>query len=337
MNEKKSKEYPEIMLYIILGILLLMAVTLSLSLGETKISLWQAVLDLWRHIPSEDAIIFKDLRAPRTLMAVLMGATLGLSGASMQGLLRNPLAEPGILGVTGGGVFGAVMMFYTGIYAIHPLALPAGGIVGALTSVFLIYLLAGYLSNISTLILAGISINIIAFSGTSLILNLSTNPFATLELVFWQMGSVSDRTWDQIWLVLPFVVAGWMLLLWDRLALDALSLGEEIAESLGIPMPRVRFRIILGTALCVGSCVAVCGSVGFVGLIVPHLLRRFVAYQPGKLLGVSFLGGAILLLASDLLVRFIPTMNELKLGVVTSLAGAPFFIWLVLYLRKKVL
>jgi iron complex transport system permease protein len=182
-----------------------------------------------------------------------------------------------------------------------------------------------------------VAINVMAFSGTSLALNLTKDPYAVLDIVFWQMGSLADRSFTHVFLILPFVLIGWGWLLWDRRALDALSLGEETAASLGVNLKTLRLRMILGTALCVGAAVSVCGSIGFVGLVVPHLLRPFVGHEPGKLLGVSALGGAILLLLSDIAVRLVPSIVELKLGVVTSLIGAPFFIVLIFRMRRKLL
>lgn len=327
------KETPAWLLYSVLGAMLVAVFWISLGVGTSKISVLQAFLQ-----PSaESSFVLWEIRLPRALLGLLVGATLGLAGAAMQGFLRNPLAEPGVLGVTGGAALGAVLVFYTGLAAVFSFALPLGGILGAFLSVLLLYLLAGIMTNPQTLILAGVAINVIAFAGTSLALNLSKDPYAVLDIVFWQMGSLSDRSFTHVLLALPFILAGWVLLLWDRRALDALSLGEEAAASLGISLKRLRTRIIFGTALCVGAAVSVCGSIGFVGLVVPHMLRPFVANRPGRLLGVSALGGAILLLLSDIAVRMIPALMELKLGVVTSLVGAPFFILLILQMRKRAL
>jgi iron complex transport system permease protein len=328
-----AKEAPAWLLYSVLGGLLCVAFFVSVSFGTLKFSLWDVIC----HPSSELSFVFWDIRLPRAILGLLVGATLGLAGAAMQGFLRNPLAEPGILGVTGGAALGAVVVFYTGLVSLFPMMLPAGGILGAFVSVVLLYLFAGTLASIPTLILAGVAINVIAFAGTSLMLNLVKDPYAVLDIVFWQMGSLADRSFEHVFLILPFVLAGWCLLLWDGRALEALTLGEEAASSLGISLKALRARIVLGTALCVGASVAVCGSIGFVGLIVPHLLRPFVGYRPGRLLAVSAFGGAILLLCSDIVVRMMPSLVELKLGVVTSLVGAPFFLLLIFRMRKKIL
>ena len=327
------KETPAWLLYGLLGAALVAAFLGSLYVGPMKIPLWNAFL----HPSSEGAFILWDIRLPRAILGLLVGATLGLAGAAMQGFLRNPLAEPGVLGVTGGAALGAVLVFYTGLASVFSLALPLGGILGAFLSVLLLYHFAGRLANVQTLILAGVAINVIAFSGTSLVLNLTKDPYAVLDIVFWQMGSLADRSFTHVFLALPFILIGWGWLFWDRRALDALSLGEETAASLGVDLKALRLRMILGTALCVGAAVSVCGSIGFVGLVVPHLLRPFVGHEPGKLLGVSALGGAILLLLADIAVRLIPSIVELKLGVVTSLIGAPFFILLIFQMRRKLL
>ena len=336
INAKKGsvQEIPAWLLYGILLSGLVLSFGLSLGVGHVKVSLFQMIFHPDR---SDAAFVFWDIRLPRAILGLLVGATLGLSGAAMQGFLRNPLAEPGVLGVTGGAAFGAVLVFYTGMASAFSLALPLGGILGAFLSVLLLYILAGRFSSVQTLVLAGVAINVIAFSGTSLALNLSKNPYAVLDIVFWQMGSLADRSSTHVFLILPFILTGGAFLLWDRRALDALSLGEETAATLGINLKRMRMRMIVGTALCVGAAVSVCGSIGFVGLVVPHLLRPFVANQPGKLLWVSALGGAILLLLSDVAVRLIPVAVELKLGVLTSLIGAPFFIALIFKMRRKLL
>lgn len=328
------RETPAWLLYGILLTGVVLAFLFSLNIGNINVPILRMI---FRPDHSDAALVFWDIRLPRAILGLIVGATLGLSGAAMQGFLRNPLAEPGVLGVSGGAALGAVLVFYSGLASAFSLALPLGGILGAFFSVFLLYLFAGYLANVQTLILAGVAINVVAFSGTSLALNLSKNPYAVLDIVFWQMGSLADRSFEHVFLALPFIFIGWMLLFWDRRALDALSLGEETAATLGINIKHTRLRMILGTAFCVGASVSVCGSIGFVGLVVPHLLRPFVANQPGKLLVASALGGAILLLLSDGAVRLIPVAVELKLGVLTSLIGAPFFITLIFQMRRKLI
>ena len=322
------------------GLLVVLSL-LSLSQGRAPLDLWHVVTSAWAtgqlNSPADQiaVLIFTELRIPRLLLGILVGASLGMAGAAMQGLLRNPLAEPGIVGVSGCAALGAVLVFYTGLANLFPLALPLGGIAGALVAVALLYLLAGRRSSILTLILAGVAINAFAGALTSLVLNLSASPFAFLEIIFWQMGSLADRPLDYVWLSAPLMALGWVMLWRSAPVLDALSLGEETATSLGFHLPRYQLLVIGGTALAVGSGVAVSGVVGFVGLVVPHLLRPLVGYQPGRLLTVSALGGAALVLAADIALRLIPTDTELKLGVVTALVGAPFFLYLVHKLRRE--
>lgn len=314
-------------------VLVLFAV--SMAVGRASIGFVDVLRAVLAGELTPQTLVFTELRLPRALLGALVGASLGLAGAAMQGLLRNPLAEPGIIGVSGCAALGAVVAFYTGASMIVPLALPFGGIAGALLAVVLLYTLAGRHGNTLTLILAGVAINALAAALTALALNLSSNPFAALEIVFWQMGSLADRSMQHVWLCLPLMFVGWLVLLSSARALEALTLGESAAQSLGVDLRRARAKVVIGTALAVGAAVAVSGVIGFIGLVVPHLLRPFVGFNPARLLPVSALGGAALLLAADVLVRVLPTGVELKLGVVTALVGAPFFLYLVQRLRKE--
>jgi iron complex transport system permease protein len=315
--------------------LVLVLFGLSLAVGRASLPLGQALDDVLHGRTTLASLVLTEVRLPRALLGALVGASLGLAGAAMQGLLRNPLAEPGVVGVSGCAVFGAVLAFYTGLSAAVPLALPLGGMAGALVGVGLLYLLAGRHAGTLTLILAGVAINSFTAALTSLALNLSPNPHAALEIVFWLMGSLADRSLHHVGLVLPLMLAGWGLLLVTARALDGLTLGEDTAQSLGVNLGRLRLQLVLGTALAVGSAVAVTGTVGFVGLIVPHLLRPLVGHQPSRLLLTSAPGGAALTLAADITIRLIIVGPELKLGVVTALIGAPFFLALVHRLRRE--
>ncbi len=307
----------------------------SLSIGYTSIdafSIWAALLGMGE--PST-IIIAQDFRLPRTLLAALVGGALGLCGAALQGLLRNPLAEPGNIGVTSGAALGAVIALYFGFAALSPWALPAGAILGAGAVVVLIFLLASADGDTTALILAGVAISSIAMALTALAMNLSPNPWALGEIVYWLMGSVRDRSMADVMLASPFIMFGGALVLTTARGLDALVLGEATAHSLGVNLRSVRLRIIFGTALAVGGAVAVAGAIGFVGLIVPHVLRPFTGYVPSKLLLPSALGGAILLLAADTSIRALTqvTGSELYLGVFTALIGGPFFVYLVYRIR----
>ena len=315
--------------------LVLLLLAASLLVGRVPLPFLATLTQLWHGQSTPAALILADIRLPRALLGLLVGTSLGLVGAGMQGLLRNPLAEPGIMGVSGLAAFGAVLAFYSGLSTAFPLALPLGGIAGAGVAVLLLYALAGRDGSILALLLAGTALTSLAGGLIALALNLSPNPYASFEILFWLMGSLADRSLVHVWLALPPMVLGWLLLLTAGPALDALTLGEETAESLGFDLGRVRLRLIAGAALAVGSAVAVSGAIGFVGLVVPHLLRPFVGHQPSRLLLPSALGGAALVLAADVAVRLIRSGPELQLGVLTALIGAPFFLVLVLRLRRE--
>lgn len=280
-------------------------------------------------------LVLTEVRLPRAALGLLVGATLGLTGAGLQGLLRNPLAEPGLIGASGGAALGAVLVFYFGAAVGSAMFVPIGGIAGALAALATLYFLAGRNPSIVTIILAGVAIS--AFTGalTSLALNLSPSPYAALEIVFWMLGSLTDRSMAQVWFVLPFMCVGWLLVASTARALDALSLGEDTAATLGFSRRSVTLRAIAGTGLAVGAAVSVTGVIGFVGLVVPHLMRSLVGPRPASLLLPSALAGAALVLAADLLVRLPTGGPEPKLGVVTALIGAPFFLWLILRTRKE--
>ena len=325
----------ETRLTVILLSSLLVLIAFSLNTGYLNISIISSLTNIINNESTLEALVFEEIRLPRTLLAVLIGASLGLSGAALQGMVRNPLAEPGVIGVSSSAALGAVIVFYFGLAAIFPMALPLGGIAGALLAVIFLYLLTGKNSSMLTLILAGVAVSSLAAALTALALNLSPNPYASLEIFFWLMGSLADRSFTHVWLILPPTLLGWWLMLKGRRDLDVLSLGEDAAQSLGVNLQKLNQKIILGVALTVGSAVSVSGGIGFVGLVVPHLLRPYVGYQPGRLLISSALGGAILLLAADIIVRLLPTQQELKIGVLTALLGAPFFLHLILKSRRE--
>jgi iron complex transport system permease protein len=280
-------------------VILLFAV--SPSVGYAPLDIPRAVRDIFEGNQTLAALVLRELRFPRALLGGLVGFSLGMTGAAMHGLLRNALAEPGIIGVSGAASFGAVLTFYYGRAGAFSLALPLGGIAGVFAATFVLFVIAGRGARTMTLILAGITINSFTAALTALALNLSANPFALNEIVFWLMGSFADRGLPYVWLVLPMMAIGWGL---------------------------------AGAAFAVGSAVAVTGVIGFVGLVVPHVLRPFVAHRPGRLLLASGLGSAALTLAADISVRVIPVRPELKLGVVTALIGAPFLFSLIYRLRR---
>ena len=312
---------------------LLMALAASLSvLTMLSLAIGPAGFGVPRHAAW---LILTEIRLPRTLLGLLIGGSLGLAGAVLQGYLRNPLAEPGIIGISGGAGLGAVLAIHTGASAAFALALPFGGMLGALVATLLVLLLAGERGGALTLILAGVAVSSLATALISLALSLSRNPFAAVEIVFWLLGSLADRSLTHVWLGAPFMIAGIVLLLRLGPGLDALSLGEDAAENLGTDLTRLRQVAIAGAALGVGAATSVAGTIGFVGLVVPHLLRPFVGHQPSKLLLPSALGAALLITLADIGVRLVPSRAELMLGVFTSLAGAPLFLWLVMHMRRE--
>lgn len=318
-----------------LALAILVLFTMALFIGPARIGFDESLRGLMQGGDHPVALVMREIRLPRALLAVMIGASLGLSGAAMQGYLRNPLAEPGLIGVSGSAALGAVLAIQTGLSARFALGLPLAALAGALGGVLLVMLLAGPRGTSLTLILAGIAVSALAAAMTSLVLNLSPNPFAASEIVFWMMGSLADRSMTHVWLALPFMGIGWALLAGLGRGLDALTLGEDAAQAMGIRLTRLRLMLIVGTACVVGAGTAVAGAIGFVGLVVPHILRPLVGARPSRLLWASALGGAVMLLLADIAVRLILPDRDLKLGVLTAIVGAPLFLHLILKLRRE--
>ncbi|MGE4321646.1 MAG: FecCD family ABC transporter permease [Sphingobium sp.] len=305
----------------------------SLGVGAAAIDPARLIAVVTGHGDPIATAILLDLRLPRALLGLAVGGMLGLAGAALQGYLRNPLAEPSVLGASNAAALGAVGALYFGLSELHMLALPALAIVTGLLALLALFALAGRSESPLTLILAGIAVSTLAGAGISLALNLSPNPFAAMEITTWLLGSIENRSIVHVWIALPCIALGIALLLFDTRALDALTLGEDGAQSLGVDLKRTRWRLLLGVGIGVGGAVAVAGSIGFVGLIVPHLVRPLTDRSPSSVLLPSLLGGAALLTLADVAVRLIPTHNELKLGVVTAFLGVPVF--LVYLLRER--
>ncbi|MEM6382599.1 MAG: iron ABC transporter permease [Pseudomonadota bacterium] len=319
------------------GALALLAFALtvtSVALGTTPM----AIGDLIAAISGADerlALIIYEIRVPRTLLAILIGGSLGLAGAALQGLVRNPLASPSLFGAPSAAALGAVIVISTGLASALSLALPLAGMVGALASVGALFLIAGRGAPIIVLLLAGLVLSSFAAACTSLALNLAPNPFAALEVAFWLLGSLDDRSFQHVAMAGPFILTGSLLMATQGKSLKVLSLGDETAASLGVAVRRVQLMIIVGVAAAVGAGVSVAGTIGFIGLVAPHLVRPLVGYDPARLLLPATLAGACLLLAADIGVRLIPTSGSpVKVGVLTALVGAPFFLALVLRERR---
>lgn len=297
--------------------------------GPTELSINTALRDLLNGNSSTDALIFSEIRLPRALLAICIGISLALSGAALQGLLVNPLASPDLLGVSQSGVFAAVITLYYGLASLSWFIVPLAAMSGALIAVAFIFSLAGKYQGALTIILIGIAINALTSAMTSLALNFAPNPFALQEIYFWMLGSLSNRSSNELFFALPFMLLGWALIFPRKRFLDAMSLGEDTALSLGFNLKNQKLLLILGVALCTGASVAVSGNISFIGLMVPHLLRPVVNNEPGRLLIYSAVGGAALLLLADTLVQNIPGPQELQVGVITAALGGPFFLLLI--------
>jgi iron complex transport system permease protein len=306
----------------------------SLGIGPVRLSPLAVVEALFGGGSDVQQVIVQEIRLPRTILAIAIGAILGLSGAALQGLLRNPLASPDLFGAPQSAAFGAVLVIALGLADVRSYALPVAAIAAAFASVFVLLSIAGRNAGLLILILAGLAISSLAGAATALVMNLSRNPFVVLEIAFWLLGSLEDRSFRHVMLALPFIVAGAIILMSQRSAFRALSLGEETAQSLGVDVGRLRLRVILGVALGVGGAVAVSGSIGFIGLVAPHLMRPLIGHDPARLLVPSALTGAALLLAADIAVRIIPSTSDIKVGVLTSIIGVPFFLYLIMRERR---
>jgi iron complex transport system permease protein len=317
------------------ALLLLLAAMFAISLLAGRV--WLPVGDVWRGLWSPDAnlaaTIITQLRLPRAILALEIGAALGLSGAVLQGVTRNPLAEPGLLGVSAGAALGAVIAVYFGLATHFATAAPLLGLVGALLASVLTFALGSGGGTI-TLVLAGAAVSALAAAGIALALNFAPNPYAAYEIMTWLMGSLADRSWLHVFLVTPFILLGCAMLLVTARGIDALALGEAQAQSLGINLRRLYVLAVFGTAMAIGASTAVTGVVGFIGLVAPHIVRPLMGHQPSRILLPAALSGALLLLFADVATRLIHVGAEMKLGVLTSLIGTPFFFWLVVRLRK---
>jgi iron complex transport system permease protein len=316
-----------------LMLLLLATLAGSLLAGRVWLPAGEVWHGLWFHNSNLASAIVMELRLPRAVLALVVGAALGLSGAVLQGVTRNPLAEPGLLGVSAGAALGAVVAIYFGLATHFAMAAPFLGLLGALLASLLTFALGSGGGTI-TLVLAGAAVSSLAAAGISLALNLAPNPYAAYEIMTWLLGSLSDRSWLHVLLVTPFVIVGAGMLLATGRGLDALALGEAQAQSLGVNLRRLYVFAVFGTALAIGASTAVTGAIGFIGLVAPHLIRPLFGHQPSRVLIPAALAGAVLLLVADIATRLIHVGAEMKLGVLTSLIGTPFFFWLVVRLRK---
>lgn len=295
---------------------------------------WAPLQAVWQEDRSLATTVLFELRLPRALLALIYGATLGITGAALQALFANPLASPDITGGSSGAALGAVVGGYW-VGLTKPLELAACGAVGALLALLLLLLAAGRRAETSTLLLAGLAISLAAGAATSLLLALAPSPFAFYDSFAWLMGSLVDRSLAQVAAAGVPALLACSLLLARTAALDSLALGEDVAASLGFAPGQLRVEIVAASAMAVGACVSVCGAVGFVGLIAPVLARRLTGGHPGRAMLPAAIIGAALLLGADLLTRLAPLGRSIPLGVITAVAGTPLFLWIVVRMRWR--
>jgi iron complex transport system permease protein len=300
----------------------------AIMLGSTPLGTRHILQALMGQGSPGDAIVLWEIRLPRAMAAYAVGAALGLSGAALQGLLRNPLAEPGVLGVSASASLFATFTLYFGFSAISSLVLPLAAIAGALVATSFLAVVALRVNSVIALILIGVGIS--SFSGAlmTLLMNLAPNPFSLSDMINWMMGTVANRSFEDILFAAPFLILGAVLILSSGRDLSAFTLGEEAASGIGVSLTTVRMKIVFGTGFCTGAAVAIAGAVGFVGIVAPHLVRPHVDHEPSATLLPSALLGGVILVAADIFIRVAPTTAELKLGVVAALLGAPIFVWI---------
>lgn len=316
-----------------LAIASLFAVFVACLLGSTPLPPDRVLAAFFGGAETGDRLVVWSIRLPRALAAFLVGAALGLSGAALQGLLRNPLAEPGVLGVSATASLAATFSLYYGLVSISPWMLPLAAISGALAATALLALAAIRTRSVVTLILIGVGLS--SFSGAlmSLLMNLAPNPFSLSDMINWMLGSVANRSFEEIGFALPFLASGAFILLATGRGLSALTLGEEAASGIGLNLHNQRIFTVVGAGLATGASVALAGAIGFVGIVAPHLIRPFVGHDPARSLIPSALLAGLILVVADIGVRIIPSSNELKLGVVAALLGAPVFVWIAMQRR----
>lgn len=304
------------------------ALVAACFLGSTPLPAGRLLASLAGGGEPGDAVVVWAIRLPRALAALAAGFALGLSGAALQGLLRNPLAEPGVLGVSATAALAATFVLFYGLADAFDHAVPIATVAGALAATALLTVAAARTRSVVTLLLIGVGLSSFAGAVMALLLNFAPNPFSLSDMVTWMMGSVANRSFADLGLSAPFLLAGAALLLASRRGLSALTLGEEAATGAGLDVARQRLLVVLGAGLATGAAVAIAGAVGFVGIVAPHLVRPLVGHDPGRSLLPSGLLGGLLLVAADIVLRVLPTDTELKLGVVAALIGAPVFVWI---------
>ncbi|MEL6789991.1 MAG: iron ABC transporter permease [Pseudomonadota bacterium] len=312
----------------LLAMLSIMSIFLTCFLGPVALPFTDLLAGFVGRGPRTVETIIWDLRFPRALAAFVAGACLGGSGAALQGLLRNPLADPGVLGVSSSAALGAVVALYFNLAVFGLWVMPLAAILAALAATAMLYTLGAARVSTTRLILIGVGVSSFTGAMITLVMNLAPNPFALADLVNWLFGSVSNRSMRDILFVIPFGFVGFVCLMTVVRPLGALSLGEQTAISLGVDLKQVRRRTIAGASLLTGASVALAGAIGFVGIIAPHLCRPFVAHDPGRTIVPAALLAGLMVVIADIIVRLLPFPQELRLGVIAGLVGAPVFVWI---------
>ena len=320
-------------LIIALGICSVVCISAACTLGSTPMGFSRVVAALFGQSSPGDNVVIWEIRLPRAMAAYVVGVCLGASGAALQGLLRNPLAEPGVLGVSATASLSATFALYYGLAASSVYWLPIYAIAGALAATALLAAAAMRIKSVVTLILLGVGLSSFSAAAMSLLLNFAPNPFSLSDMINWLLGSVANRSFEDVSIVMPFVLAGTMILFLSRRGLSALTLGEEAASGVGLNLNRQRIAVVLGAGLATGASVALAGAIGFVGIVAPHLIRPIVAHDPARSLLPSAMLAGIILVVADIGVRILPTTTELKLGVVAAIIGAPAFVWIAVSRR----
>ena len=306
----------------------LLAIVAACMLGSTSMDISRILTALIGQGSAGDMMVVWEIRLPRAITAFVVGAALGISGAALQGLLRNPLAEPGVLGVTVTSSLAATFTLYYGLAASWAYILPVSAIFGALVATALLAAAAMRIKSVVTLILVGVGLSSFSAALMSLLLNLAPNPFTLADMINWLLGSVANRSFDDLKISAPFVALGILILFFSRRGLSALTLGEEAASGVGVDLARQRIAVVMGAGIATGGSVALAGAIGFVGIVAPHLIRPLVNHDPARSLVPSALLAGLILVLADIGVRLLPTNSELKLGVVAALIGAPAFAWI---------
>ncbi|WP_437919337.1 FecCD family ABC transporter permease [Sphingobacterium sp. LRF_L2] len=340
-------------IYVGLSIGLLLVIVLSLGMGAMKISLWDVIIILGKPLGFFDRYVVNELhenvlffvRLPRVILGVLVGAALGISGASIQGIFRNPLAEPGLIGISAGASLFAVLLIGMETLLVVSLApifglylLAFGAFTGAALAAVLVYQFSKTEGkpNVATMLLAGIAINALAGALTGLFTYLADEQ-QLRTITFWMLGSLGGANWPTVIGVLPFIVIPLVVLPFYGRGLNLFAIGESQAEQIGMNPNRIKLAVVLLSTLAVGACVAVTGIIGFVGLLVPHIIRLLGGVDHRLVLPASALLGALVLTVSDLLARILVAPVELPIGVITALLGTPVFLYILYKDKKKIL